>query len=101
MIFINPWWTHHCAGNLEPENDPYGDKYEYPFSGLNLKWWQYILIPLTVVSHTGWFIVGMFYLMKLVLIGTWGIVLFFILFLILLLVYIMANIVTIRFILKF
>ena len=22
-FIINPWWIHHCAGNLDPENDPY------------------------------------------------------------------------------
>ncbi|WP_296864490.1 hypothetical protein [uncultured Methanobrevibacter sp.] len=28
FIFINPWWVHHCAGTLEPENDPYSDEFQ-------------------------------------------------------------------------
>ena len=46
MIFINPWWVHHCIGNLDPENDPYSEKYENPTNSIKH---PYLLIILTFI----------------------------------------------------
>ena len=98
-MFINFWWIHHCAGNLEPENDPYSEEYEYPFS--SLKVWQIILIPISMLIHTVWYGFGIYYMVKFFhQFGNWIEYLFIPSFIVLLLFYAMMNIITIKKILK-
>lgn len=55
MIIINPWWIHHCAGTLEPENDPYSEEFEgIDFGSISkkdlLKIGAYLVILITIIT---------------------------------------------------
>lgn len=60
MIPFNPWWIHHCAGNLEPENDPYSNDYEFPIRGSSII--QLMLILFVFFIYTGLYGLALFYI---------------------------------------
>lgn len=98
---ITPWWTHHCAGNLEPENDPYSDKFENPFYGSDVKTWRLILAIFTPFIHGVWYAFGFYKLVKYCFIlGTFGYILVVVGIIVLVLIYCFVVAKTIRLILK-
>ena len=100
-MFINTWWIHHCAGNLDPKNDPYSEDFESPFYEEYIKPWQIILICLSMCLHTTWYGFAVFYMMRFFIkFKNWIVYLFVPSFILLLLFYVMMNIITIRKILK-
>lgn len=97
MIFINPWWIHHCAGNLDPENDPYSDDYKSPICGFSII--QSILTLFIFCLYTGLYGLALYYIITTFL-ATNNIFIFFILFLIVVLIYVILLIITLDKILK-
>lgn len=97
IMFVNPWWSHHCAGNLKPKNDPYSEDYEYPFSGVPAG--KFILIVLAVFAHTAWYGCGLYWLTVFCQ-RTESFVWFIPIFIPLICLYAYLNVVTVRLILK-
>ncbi len=97
MIFNNPWWIHHCAGNLDPENDPYSNDYKSPICGFSAI--QLILTLFIFFLYTGLYGLALYYIIIKFLL-TNNIFIFFILFLIVVLIYVTLLIITLDKILK-
>lgn len=95
MIPFNPWWIHHCAGNLEPENDPYSDDYEYSICGFSII--QLILTLFISIVYSGLYGLALFYIITNC---SNNYFIFFLLFLIDVSVYVTLLIITLDKILK-
>ena len=95
MIPFNPWWIHHCAGNLEPENDPYSDDYENPIRGSSII--QLMLTLFVFFIYTGLYGLALFYIITNL---TNNYFTFFLLFLIDISTYVTLLIITLDKILK-
>ena len=61
-MFINPWWVHHCAGNLDEKNDPYSENYDYPFSWV--RWYHLLLTAIELVFWTVPFTKSIMFIVK-------------------------------------
>lgn len=97
MIPFNPWWSHHCAGNLDPENDPYSNDYEDPFYGVSII--QFILTLFTFFIYTGLYGLALYYIIYNCLL-TNNYFIFFLLFLTDVSIYVTLLIITLDKILK-
>ena len=97
MILNNPWWIHHCAGNLDPENDPYSNDYKSPIYGISTI--QLLLTLFIFFIYTGLYGLVLYYIITKFLL-TNNIFIFFILFLIVVLIYVILLIITLDKILK-
>ena len=97
MIPFNPWWVYHCAGNLDPENDPYSDDYEYSICGFSIT--QLILTLFISFVYSGLYRLALYYIIYNCLL-TNNYFTFFLLFLIDISIYVTLLIITLDKILK-
>ena len=100
MIPFNPWWIHHCAGNLDPENDPYSNDYKSPICGVSTI--QMLLTLFIFFIYTGLYGLVLYYIITKFLLTNNIFISFisFILFLIVVLIYVTLLIITLDKILK-